>query len=134
MAKYKTKQKEAIQKCVELHADGYVTVNDISDYLKENQFSVGTTTIYRNLETMEEEGIVTRLNVDGESGTCFKFIHPGDNSNDYFFIKCEKCGEVTIVECHHLSELYDHVCEDHYFTVNSEKTMFYGKCGKCNKL
>ena len=36
----------------------HVTVSEISDYFTEKGISVGTTTIYRNLEKMVEEGIV----------------------------------------------------------------------------
>ena len=35
--KYKTKQQSAIKECLEMHKDGYVTVMDIENYLKENE-------------------------------------------------------------------------------------------------
>ena len=43
----------------------------------------------------------------------------------------EKCGQVTKMSCHHLSELYNHVNADHHFNINPRKTVFYGKCDKC---
>ena len=42
--KYKTKQQSAIKECLEMHKDGYVTVMDIENYLKENDCQVGLTT------------------------------------------------------------------------------------------
>jgi Fur family ferric uptake transcriptional regulator len=130
--KYKTKQQTYIKQYLEMQKDGYVTVNQIEKYLKENDLSVGLTTIYRHLEKMENDGVVARLNVEGQSGACFQYI--GNNNNDdCFYIKCETCGEVTKMECHHLAELYHHVENDHHFSINSRKTVFYGKCEKCNK-
>lgn len=66
--KYKTKQQSAIKECLEMHKDGYVTVMDIENFLKENDCSVGLTTIYRHLEKMEKDGIVTKFSVEGSAG------------------------------------------------------------------
>ena len=130
--KYKTKQQSAIKECLEMHKDGYVTVMDIENYLKENDCQVGLTTIYRHLENMEKDGIVTKFSVKGQSGACFQYIEQGENK-DCFYIKCEECGEATKMECHHLAELYSHVNADHHFSINPKKTIFYGKCEKCGK-
>lgn len=130
--KYKTKQQSAIKECLEMHKDGYVTVMDIENYLKENDCQVGLTTIYRHLEKMEKDGIVTKFSVEGQPGACFQYIEQGE-SQDCFYIKCEECGEVTKMECHHLAELYSHVNADHHFSINPKKTIFYGKCEKCGK-
>lgn len=130
--KYKTKQQSAIKECLEMHKDGYVTVMDIENYLKENDCQVGLTTIYRHLEKMEKDGIVTKFSVEGQPGACFQYIEQGENQ-DCFYIKCEECGEVTKMECHHLAELYSHVNADHHFSINPKKTIFYGKCEKCGK-
>ena len=129
--KYKTKQQSAIKECLEMHKDGYVTVMDIENYLKENDCQVGLT-IYRHLEKMEKDGIVTKFSVEGQPGACFQYIEQGENQ-DCFYIKCEECGEVTKMECHHLAELYSHVNADHHFSINPKKTIFYGKCEKCGK-
>lgn len=130
--KYKTKQQSAIKECLEMYKDGYVTVMDIENYLKENDCQVGLTTIYRHLEKMEKDGIVTKFSVEGQPGACFQYIEQGENQ-DCFYIKCEECGEVTKMECHHLAELYSHVNADHHFSINPKKTIFYGKCEKCGK-
>ena len=131
--KYKTKQQSAIKECLEMHKNGYVTVMDIENYLKENDCQVGLTTIYRHLEKMEKDGIVTKFSVEGQPGACFQYIEQGENQ-DCFYIKCEECGEVTKMECHHLAELYSHVNADHHFSINPKKTIFYGKCEKCGKI
>lgn len=128
--KYKTKQQEAIINCLKMQKDEYVTVNQIEKYLKEKECEVGLTTIYRHLEKLIEDGVVARLTVEGQSGACYKFIEADDNESG-FYIKCEKCGEVAQVKCHHLDELYEHVEDDHDFVINTKKTVFYGRCGKC---
>ena len=39
----------------------------------------------------------------------------------------------TRMECHHLEEIYRHIGDDHNFRINPKKTVFYGKCEKCQK-
>ncbi len=128
--KYKTRQQAIIREYLQNKNEGYVTVSQIEKYLIDNDCSVGLTTIYRHLEQMEQDGIVTRLKVDGQPGACFQYIE-NDEGDNCFYIKCESCGEVSKMECNHLSELYSHVEDDHHFKINTKKTVFYGKCKKC---
>lgn len=115
-----------------MHKDGYVTVMDIENYLKENDCQVGA---YYYLQTFGEDGKGWHCNEvqrGSQPGACFQYIEQGENQ-DCFYIKCEECGEVTKMECHHLAELYSHVNADHHFSINPKKTIFYGKCEKCGK-
>ena len=130
--KYKTKQQMAILDCLKMNGKNYVTVVDIEKFLKDKNCSVGITTIYRHLEKLEQDGVVARINVEKQQGACYQYV-AGDDNNDCFYIECEKCGQVTKMECHHLAELYNHVNADHHFHINPKKTVFYGKCAKCAK-
>ena len=130
--KYKTKQQMAILDCLKMNGKNYVTVVDIEKFLKDKNCSVGITTIYRHLEKLEQDGVVARINVEKQQGACYQYV-AGDDNNDCFYIECEKCGQVTKMECHYLAELYNHVNADHHFHINPKKTVFYGKCAKCAK-
>lgn len=130
--KYKTRQQSAVRECLELHKDGYVTVNEIEKYLKDNNCSVGLTTIYRQLDKLEQDGVVIRINVEGQSGACFQYAEK-ENAEDCFYLQCEGCGKVTKMECHQLAELYHHLNSDHHFSINPQKTVLFGRCEKCGK-
>ena len=60
-AQYKTKQMAELISYLKKEEGRHVTVSEISDYFTEKGISVGTTTIYRNLEKMVEEGIVQNI-------------------------------------------------------------------------
>lgn len=130
--KYKTKQQVAIMDCLKVYGKNYVTVVEIEKYLKEKNCSVGVTTIYRHLEKLEQDGVVARINVEKQQGACYQYVMEDEN-DDCFYIECEKCGQVSRMECHHLAELYNHVNADHHFSINPKKTVFYGRCSKCAK-
>jgi Fur family ferric uptake transcriptional regulator len=125
---YHTKQQEIILKYLRQKGAGYVTVSHIAAHLKEQGQSVGLTTIYRQLDKFEREGIVHKIVLDGNSGACYQYA---GEKNDSFLLKCEGCGGIMPMECSHMEELYRHVLEEHSFRVNPHRTMFYGICDGC---
>ena len=130
---YHTKQQQIILDYMKNNAEGYVTVNQIMEHLKEQGNSVGQTTIYRHLDKFRKEGIVQKIVLDGNSGACYQYMGDKDSSESKFLLKCEDCGNIINMGCGHMSELYSHVLEEHHFNVNPHRTMFYGTCEKCLK-
>lgn len=52
----------------------HVTVSDICKYFKSQGISIGTTTVYRQLDRMVEQGLVAKYVVDGTSSACFEYL------------------------------------------------------------
>ena len=74
----------------------HVTVADICCFFKEQGITIGTTTVYRNLEKMVEQGMVAKYNVDGTSSACFEYLGADEHCHktSCFHCKCEKCGKL----------------------------------------
>lgn len=128
--KYKTKQREVILQCIREHKDAYVTIQQILSYLTANHIKVGLTTIYRNLERLEQEKEITKVSIDGMSGTCYRYL-PQKSKSILFYLKCQLCGNIVNIQCPELEHLYQHVSEEHHIVIDPGKTMFYGKCEQC---
>ena len=127
--KYRTRQKEQILSCIRMNADNYITILELSEKLEDNGDKVGLTTIYRNLEKLEQEGEIARVSIEGVSGTCYRYLQKKDGV--LFYLKCEKCGKLVNIDCPELEHLYQHLSADHHIVINPGKTMFYGICEKC---
>ncbi|MGL5437941.1 MAG: Fur family transcriptional regulator [Lachnospiraceae bacterium] len=127
--RYHTKQKEMILQCLQEHAVTYVTINQIFEFLEKKEQKVGLTTIYRNLDKLEVEKRLTRVNIEGVQGTCYKYLP--EDENNLFYLKCEACGGMVNIKCPELEYLYSHVVEEHRVRINPVKTMFYGTCESC---
>lgn len=127
---YKTKQKELILDCIRTHQASFITIKDISAALEKRDEKVGTATIYRNLDKLEEEGIIARCSIEGASGVCYRYL-PEAPEGIYFFLKCEECGSLSPIDCHELQKLYEHVIEHHHVRINPVKTVLYGLCETC---
>lgn len=127
---YHTRQQKVILQFIESKQE-YVTVSQIDEYLKKQGEPVGLTTIYRHLERFQKEGIVQKIVLDGNSGACYQYVGDKDGGVSRFLLKCEDCGNIMNMDCHHMKELYSHVLEEHHFNVDPHRTMFYGICEKC---
>ncbi len=61
---YRTKQKELILSCIQAHRKPFFTSKDVIRSLEEQGAKVGTATVYRNLERLEEEGVIARTTIE----------------------------------------------------------------------
>lgn len=133
-APYKTKQMTDILTYLKSVEGRHVNVSDISHYFKENGYTIGTATIYRNLDRMVEQGIVAKYTVDGTTSACFEYLgeHHKEVNLVCYHCKCECCGKLFHVHCEELTALGHHMTEHHNFQIDYKKTVFYGLCGDCS--
>lgn len=133
-APYRTRQMTELLAFLKSVQGSHVTVTDICDYFHQKGIAVGTTTVYRNLEKMVQEGLVAKYVVDGTSSACFEYTggHKEEETSCYH-CKCEKCGKLIHLQCHEVELLKLHILEHHDFEINSQRTVFYGICSECRK-
>ncbi|MDO4296300.1 MAG: transcriptional repressor [bacterium] len=133
-AQYQTKQLAELHAYLETVKGKHVTVNEICEYLKAQGRTVGTTTIYRQLERMVEQGSVAKYTVDGTSGACFEYLG-GERELCHkptcFHCKCEKCGKLIHLHCEEVEHLGEHMQREHGFRLDALRTVFYGLCQEC---
>ena len=134
-APYKTKQMTEILTFLKSVQGRHVTVNEICDFFREKGISVGTTTIYRQLEKMVKEGLVAKYVIDGSSSACFEYLGAEEHCHktSCFHCKCEKCGKLIHLHCEDVVKLEQHLMESHGFQMDPCRTVFYGICEDCRK-
>ena len=128
--KYKTRQKESILYCIRENADSYITIQELSEQLAEHGEKIGLTTIYRNLDKLEQEQAITKVSIEGRNGVCYRYLAE-HKACILFYMKCEGCGNLVHIDCPELQKLYEHISEEHHMSLNPGKTMFYGRCEQC---
>lgn len=100
-AQYRTRQITELENYLCSMEGKHVTVSDICKYFKSQGISIGTTTVYRQLDRMVEQGLVAKYVVDGTSSACFEYLGHDEHCHKHicFHCKCEKCGKVIHLEC-----------------------------------
>ena len=122
---YETKQKETIIEAIKKQNKSFM-VKDLYDTLNGK---VGLTTIYRLLQKLEDEGLITK-EVGKDNKTKYEYLEKCEEEN-HFYLKCDKCGTLTHVDCDCINELSSHISKEHNFKLNKENIIIKGICSKC---
>lgn len=131
---YKTKNRDLLFEYFEEVKGKHFTVNDVSRFFDGRGQHIGTTSIYRQLEKMLDEGIVNKYTIDQNSSACFEYVGGVHKEQDEcFHCKCEKCGKLLHIHCDDLSAVKQHLLQHHDFILNPLRTVFYGLCEECAK-
>lgn len=130
MASYSTKQQKAVLECIMSHSAQAVTAAQLADELRLRGERVGIATVYRQLEKLSQRGSVHKIVTD--EGACYRYC-PGCEERSCFLIKCERCGAIAHVDCEQLVPLYRHLEREHHFSIDPQRTMFYGLCAPCRE-
>lgn len=126
---YNTKQGKLVFDCFVNNNGVHLTIEDICSYLKENGTPVGKTTVYRQVQKLSDEGIITKYSIDNESASCYQYT--GENCKMHFHLKCTKCSKLFHAVCNHIESLEEHIFSHHGFKIDNSKTVFYGICQDC---
>ena len=130
---YNTKQKELLIDYLKASPDVHITAGDVVDHLRKQGCSIGQSTVYRQLERLVDEGVITKYTIDANTPACFEYV--GKDSHEdpkwCFHCKCERCGRLIHLHCSELSSIGAHLAADHGFYLNPMRTVFYGLCDAC---
>lgn len=131
--KYKTRQREILLEYLKTIPGTHFTAGDICEYFKQRGSAIGQSTVYRQLEELVDEGLLNKYVLSPTDPACFEFIEAGDHCEGgiCFHCKCEKCGKLIHMHCDELTEIRRHLLTDHQFTLDPQRTVFYGLCDEC---
>lgn len=124
---YTTKQQQAVLHCLERHA-APMSAADLAEVLRADGSPVGLATIYRQLDKLEQQGRIHRVNTEG--GAVYQYCSH-DGHRDCFLLKCLDCGRILHLDCAKLRTLYRHFEDHHHFLIDPRATVFSGWCDQC---
>ena len=132
-SKYKTKQREILIDYFKSFPGLHITAGDVCDYFKSRGSSIGQATVYRQLESLVDEGILNKYTLDSSSPSCFEYMGADshEESGICFHCKCRKCGRLIHMKCDELESIKDHLFAEHGFKLDPIRTVFYGLCETC---
>jgi len=131
--RYNTKQRDELLTYLQSMIGEHITVNDICKHFSNTGAKVGTTTIYRHLEKLVDEGIVKKYNLDATTAACFEYIDVYKECKEHgcTHLKCIKCGRLIHLHCNDLKATELHILEKHNFKLDMTRTVLYGICQIC---
>ena len=127
---YKTKQREAILNYIEKNKENMITARKIYDSFLSLNNPIVMATIYRRLEELTEQGLLSKHNIEGIPGACYRYKSDKETEG-YAHLMCEDCGNLTDLDCDFIKSINSHLLKEHRFGLNPHKTVFYGTCREC---
>ncbi|MBQ8974651.1 MAG: transcriptional repressor [Oscillospiraceae bacterium] len=132
-ARYKTRQREQMDRFLELSQGRHFTAADVCEFFKKHSVSCSVTTVYRRLDELIAQGRVKKYYIDDDRTAWFECVGicHSEKPESCYHLKCRKCGRLIHLECDEIAEFEEHITKHHGFMVDPARTTFYGVCEKC---
>jgi len=118
-----TKQRELILQAF-LDTSGHVTAEDLHGLIRQDNPSVGYTTVYRTMKLLVEAGLAQERNFDG-------LTRYEVESEHHDHMVCTRCGKIVEFECDEIEDRQREIARQHGFRLIRHKHELYGHCKDC---
>ena len=125
-----TKQKDSILSLLQEHEEQFLTVDEIRLRLTQDGVAVGQSTVYRTVERLVSDGVVSKVPSVDRSSARYCYVGRPETAAHGKLV-CLQCGATRPLECHMLDELSTHLKDAHGFRIEPSRTVLYGLCAKC---
>jgi Fur family transcriptional regulator, ferric uptake regulator len=99
----------------------------ICEGLCDSGICINLSTVYRALESLEEAGVVRRINFSDDAKVFFEL----DRGGHRHFLHCLGCGELICLDVCPLSNYQLELAKETKYRVVSHNLDIYGYCPKC---
>ena len=124
---YKTEQRKELLDYMIKNSKKFVKADEIEKHLKNKNISIGLTTIYRFLNSLEKQG---KVRVELREHTKY-YQYISEECNNHYHLQCKKCGKLIHLHCDEINQLKMHIAKEHDFEIDSMATIM-GICSECN--
>lgn len=115
---------EAVQR-----ARHHVTADEIAKRVRVKHPQIDPSTVYRNLQALEELGLVTHTHLDDR----ITRWHRAD-SHPHGHLVCRVCGQETEVDPQALAAMASRLRNDHGFDADLAHSAVVGICRRCRNV
>lgn len=119
-----TRQKDALLQQLR-GCEGFVSAQELHRRLTDSGASVGLATVYRQLNSLAESGVVDTVRLDGQQ--MFRIC---DDDSHHHHLICSGCGKTIEIEPPDM-EWMRQIARSHGFKINSHTLEIFGLCSDC---
>ena len=120
-----TPQRELILQAVQRL--GHATPDEVLAEVRTQSSAVNVSTVYRNLEVLEELGLVRHAHLSDRAPT-----YHSVGGHEHFHLVCRNCQRVVSVEPHMLDQLAAVLRAQHGFVIDVGHLTVFGACEECD--
>ena len=105
----------------------HATAEQIYEHIAALYPSISKGTVYRNLNSLSEEGEILKIEVPGGAE------HFDHNCAEHYHILCVSCGKMSDVDMAPIFSLEERINDTHGFDYLGCDVLFKGICPECKK-
>lgn len=128
MSLYMTHQRKILYSFFQDNLDKQFSVRDIVSAVQEHGISLSA--VYRNLASLEKDGLIRRSIKEGSRECMYHYIHP-QACQSHIHMECQTCGDSFHLDDLIASRMKEAVFSSSGFDISSQKTVLYGNCKSC---
>ena len=119
-----TPQRQLVLQAVEKL--GHATPDEILAEVQQHASAVNASTVYRNLEVLEELGLVRHAHLSDRAPT-----YHSVTDHTHFHLVCRKCQRVVSVDADEVAPFGDAIRREHGFVLDVGHLAIFGECVEC---
>jgi Fur family ferric uptake transcriptional regulator len=120
-----TPQREMIIEAV-AHSRKHLSAEDIFNAVQAHTSAMNIATVYRTLDLLVEEGLISRIDVGGG-----RELYATDHHGPHLHLACRRCGAVIEADQSLIQPLDKKLQDAHGFKPDLEHISLFGLCEDC---
>jgi Fur family ferric uptake transcriptional regulator len=123
-----TRQRQAIWDVLLADPDSHLSAEDVVERARAQLPSVNTSTIYRTLDLLVDEGLLLRTDLGADRS----YYEPARDHAHHHVI-CESCGKVSHLHDEILGDLPARIEQTSGYVLGKREISFFGLCEHCHE-
>ena len=121
-----TRQRRVIWEVLVAEPGRHLSAEDVVERVRERLPGVNTSTVYRTLEILVDDGLLLRTDLGGD-----RAYYEPVRDHQHHHVVCERCGKVTHLHDGTLGDLAARVEQDSGYRLGEREISFFGICPSC---
>ncbi len=127
------KYKDIITDYLKNHEEHRIKAIDIYNMMREEDCNVNKTTVYRNLDKLEAEGVLKKYKLADENVSYYRYVDRQAHCDTHLHMQCKCCGKIFHLNCDFMDEIKHHLLAEHGFLLDCSDSLLVGYCADCQK-
>ena len=121
-----TRQRRVIWEVLLAEPGRHLSAEDVVERVREQLPGVNTSTVYRTLDILVDDGLLLRTDLGGDRA----YYEPASDHLHHHVV-FERCGKVTHLHDNTLGGLAERVEKDSGYRLGEREISFFGICPSC---
>ena len=126
-------RKEILQVFIDHSDTHHLSAEEVHDILREKNFDFGLATVYRNVELLNDLGILSKVDF-GDGRTRYELAAIDPDVHNHHHLICMNCKKVIEFEEDLLDDLEKFIARKSDFQIVNHEVKFFGYCADCKDL